>query len=114
MNQTHHDADAAPADPSRRDAAAPDPDQARIHEMFHRLPPEIGMLLIAGGVLGLLLPLLPGIPLLVAGGFVLSPKTADRLDDWMKTQFPALHECAASQVARFVHDFEKRYPPGSP
>lgn len=108
--QPPREASRPPAD----EADSVDAAQARIHELFRQLPPEIGLLLIGGGVVGLLLPLVPGIPLLVAGGLVLSPKSADRLDDWMKHHFPTLHDVALAQLERFVDDFRRRYPPGTP
>jgi hypothetical protein len=73
------------------------------------LPKEVGVMLIAAGVVGLILPG-PGTPALVAGGLVLWPGAFSKLELWLERRHPAVHHRSMKQIGRFLDDLEKRYP----
>jgi hypothetical protein len=73
------------------------------------LPKEIGVMLIAAGVVGLILPG-PGTPALIAGGVALWPGAFSKLELWLEQRHPDVHQKSMSQIGRFLDDLEKRYP----
>ncbi|HSI84183.1 MAG TPA: hypothetical protein VK970_10400 [Candidatus Methylacidiphilales bacterium] len=77
-----------------------------------RLSTAMGAACLAGGVLGLAVPLLPGWPLLIIGASVLAPTVPilSRASKWMEERFPDVAEGALDFEHRFMTDFEKRYP----
>jgi hypothetical protein len=92
-------------------------DQAAFHEIrgrIRKLPPEVGMVLIAAGVMGVILPGPLGTPLLLAGGLVLSPTLFGRAELWAERRFPTAHRHGMRYVDRFIDDFERRFPAGKP
>lgn len=76
---------------------------------LEELPKEIGVMLVAAGVVGLILPG-PGTPALVAGGLVLWPGAFTKLELWLERRYPDVHKKSMSQIGRFLDDLEKRYP----
>jgi hypothetical protein len=74
-----------------------------------QLPREIGVMLIAAGVVGLVLPG-PGTPALIAGGVALWPGAFSKLELWLERRHPDLHQKSMKQIGRFLDDLEKRYP----
>ncbi|HSI87043.1 MAG TPA: hypothetical protein VK970_24870 [Candidatus Methylacidiphilales bacterium] len=71
-----------------------------------------GVALIAGGVAGVVLPGIPGFPLLILGAAVLAP-TVPALasaDTWVQENFPEVYKEALDFADRFAADFEKRFP----
>jgi hypothetical protein len=76
---------------------------------FERLPREIGVMLIAAGVVGLILPG-PGTPALIAGGLALWPGAFSKLELWLERRHPVVHQKSMRQIGRFLEDLEKRYP----
>lgn len=78
-----------------------------------QLPPEIGVMLVMMGVVGILLPGPVGSPFLIAGGVSLWPRAFGKLDRWYGRRFPKSHQSAMRMIARFVTDLEKRYPQSS-
>jgi hypothetical protein len=74
------------------------------------LPKEVGVLLLAFGVLGLLLPGPIGTPALLAGGVVIWPGTFGRLSRWVERRYPRFHQSSNRQIGRFLVDLERRYP----
>ena len=74
------------------------------------LPKEVGVLLVAAGVGGLLLPGPIGTPFLVLGGVVLWPRTFGRVEEYLAKKFPRLHHRGLRQIKRFLDDLERRYP----
>lgn len=74
------------------------------------LPREVGVLLLALGVLGLILPGPIGTPALVAGGVVLWPGTFGRVSLWMERRYPRFTRAGNRQIRRFLTDLERRYP----
>ena len=74
-----------------------------------QLPREVGVMLIAAGVVGLILPG-PGTPALVAGGLALWPGAFSKLELWLEGRYPVVHKKSMKQIGRFLDDLEKRYP----
>jgi hypothetical protein len=68
-----------------------------------QLPKEAGWLLITAGVIGLVVPGVPGTPFLLAGAVALVPGGSRLLSRW------AGHS-AMRPVGRFLDDLERRYP----
>ena len=50
---------------------------------FEELPPDVGWVLVYVGVLGVILPGIPGLPFVIAGGAVLLPGGPQLLDRWV-------------------------------
>jgi hypothetical protein len=74
------------------------------------LPPEVGALLVAIGVAGILLPGPVGSPFLIAGGVALWPGLFGRIETWYRHRFPRSHRHGMVVIERFIADMEKRYP----
>ena len=77
-----------------------------------RLSATVGAVCLAGGVLGLAVPGLPGWPLLIIGASVLAPRVPilSKANNWMKEKMPEAHKAALKFEDRFLTDLEKRYP----
>ncbi len=81
-----------------------------IPEQIADLPKELGVLLLAAGVAGLILPGPMGVPALMAGGFVLWPGASGRMALWLKRRHPSVYVQSVGQIQRFLDDLERRYP----
>ena len=79
-------------------------------EMLGKLPAEFGMLLILSGIAGVLLPGPVGMPLLIAGGVTMWPKTFDPIERWFSRKFPTVHREGVFQIKEFIADLQRRYP----
>jgi len=102
-------ADSAPphgTDVATQDAAEDDRAITRITE----LPRDVGWMMISVGVLGVILPGLPGIPFLVAGAAVLSPGGPQLLTRWAKRRPTGVVHTGLKQINRWLDDLERRYP----
>jgi hypothetical protein len=116
--------DTAPENPTLTDAAAisalagrlPIADETAVEtrERIERLPPEVGAVLLAVGIAGMILPGPVGTPLFLAGGLALMPSVFGRAERWVEKRFPRLHWHGMKNVNRFVDDLEKRFPPDMP
>ena len=82
----------------------------RGEDLAASVPKELGVLLVVGGIGGLLLPGPVGSPFLILGGVILWPAAFKRVESCFEKRFPRLHRQGMSQIARFVSDFERRYP----
>ena len=91
--------------PSPASVSSPD-DMDRIKD----LPKEVGVLLLAAGIGGLLLPGPIGSPFLVMAGVVLWPGVFTRVESAFETKFPRTHRQGVRQIKRFLNDLERRYP----
>ncbi|MSR58898.1 MAG: hypothetical protein EXS05_14820 [Planctomycetaceae bacterium] len=80
-------------------------------ERIRQLPPEVGVVLVGVGVLGIVLPGPMGTPLVLAGGLVLMPRAFNGVERWFARKFPGMHRVGMKYVDRFMDDFERRYPP---
>jgi hypothetical protein len=91
--------------------SSPDPTDNPLSDIkrFKKLPKEIGMMLIAAGVVGVILPG-PGTPALIAGGLALWPGAFGKLESWLQRRYPGVHQRSMKQIDRFLDDLEKRYP----
>jgi hypothetical protein len=101
-----------PARPDRtavRVAASPGAGKPFTHRL-EKLPPEIGVLLIAVGTAGVLLPGPVGTPFLLAGGVALWPSAFRKAEAWFERVSPRLCEEGVRQMERFLSDLERRYP----
>lgn len=84
---------------------------AAILERIKSLPSSVGVTLMTAGLVGAVLPGSVGTPLVVAGGLVLAPNLFDKVDGLVKHRFPGLHHEGLKALARFLDDFERRFPP---
>ncbi len=81
-------------------------------ELVGTLPREVGVLLIAAGVGGILLPGPIGSPFLLLGAVTLSPRLFAKLELRFRSRFPRMHQSGTRQIRRFLTDLDRRYPPG--
>jgi hypothetical protein len=107
-------ATAEPADPVESDQARALPNVAPADAdadivMLKELPKEVGAMLIAAGVVGIVLPG-PGTPAVIAGGLALWPNAFGKLEAWFGRKYPDTHKKGMKQIRRFLTDLEKRYP----
>lgn len=79
-------------------------------ELLEHFPPEIASLLIMAGVAGVLLPGPVGLPLLIAGGVIMWPKTFRPIELWFSRKCPALHREGVIQLKEFIADLNQRFP----
>jgi Putative transmembrane protein (PGPGW) len=100
-------AEQAPSDLAREEmpVTAEAADLNRIKE----LPKEVGVMLIAAGIVGIILPG-PGTPAVIAGGLALWPNAFGKLESWLERRYPEVHKKGMKQIGRFLTDLEKRYP----
>ncbi len=96
------ESDQAGAEPPAGSEAA---EAIRINE----LPKEVGVMLIAAGIVGIVLPG-PGTPAVIAGGLALWPNAFGKLESWFERKYPDVHKKGMKQIGRFLTDLEKRYP----
>jgi hypothetical protein len=89
--------------------AEPAVDQQTALRIEH-LPREVGWVLVAVGVVGLIVPGMLGTPFLFAGVFVLAPGGPRLLSRWAGRNPPKFAHTAMRHVSRFLDDLERRYP----
>jgi hypothetical protein len=68
-----------------------------------QLPKDAGWLLITAGVVGLVVPGMPGMLFLLAGALVLAPGGTTLLSRWVG-------HSGMRQIGRFLDNLERRYP----
>ncbi len=104
----------APVVPSETcsDDGAETPEQEEEHyiEMLGKLPTEIGTMLMALGIAGILLPGPVDAPMLIAGALVIWPKTFSPLERSFAKWFPGIHREGVGQIKRFISDLNRRFP----
>jgi len=86
---------------------------AAVATRVEHMPKEIGVLLLAAGMVTGMLPPPPGpfdLSLMVAGGAALWPRGFLSLQDWTRGRFPKVHHAGMSFLARYLDDLERRYP----
>jgi hypothetical protein len=84
-------------------------DEATISQI-RALPREMGVMLVAVGSLGWLLPGMVGTPALIAGGLVLWPRAFGKVESWFERRYPKLHHESMRQLGRYLRDLDRRYP----
>ncbi len=77
---------------------------------FDRLTPEIGWMLMGVGVLGVILPGLPGAPFFLAGGAVLIPGAKPRVARWFNDKPGPIKQTSMKILTRFLDDLDDQYP----
>jgi len=80
---------------------------------IERMPREVGVLLLASGMITGMLPPPPGpfdLSLMLAGGVALWPRGLRTLEGWTQRRFPQAHRASMSFLDRFLDDLEHRYP----
>ena len=75
-----------------------------------QLPRRAGWLLITAGVVGLVVPVVPGAPFLLAGAIVLTPGGSGLLVRWAGRNPPKFVRSMMRPISRFLDDLERRYP----
>lgn len=94
-------------------------DDASVEATLGQIPPRVGALLVAVGVVGILIPGPPGSPLFIAGCMVLAPTIPGfgKIEQRVRKRYPSVHraalECSRFVVKvreRFLRDLAKRYP----
>jgi hypothetical protein len=74
------------------------------------MPRDVGWMMISVGVLGVVLPGLPGVPFLVAGATVLAPGGPQLLTRWARRKPKGVVHTGLKQIGRWLDDLERRYP----
>jgi hypothetical protein len=79
-------------------------------QRFARLPRDVGWMMVSVGVLGVILPGLPGAPFLIAGIAVLAPGGPRLLARWARHRPRGVVHDGVKQIGRWLDDMERRYP----
>ena len=79
-------------------------------DKIRKLPPDVGYLMINIGILGIIVPGIFGLPFLVAGAAVVSPRSRNWILDKLGRRPPRALYTTLRQISRFVDDVERRYP----
>jgi hypothetical protein len=74
------------------------------------LPREVGWALVTAGLIGVVVPGIPGAPLLAAGALVLTPGAPRAVSRWAFRKPRKSVHSALRQICRFLDDLERRYP----
>jgi hypothetical protein len=77
---------------------------------FDTLTTEVGWLLVAAGVIGVVAPGIPGTPFLLVGALVVTPGGTKLLSRWAGKNPPRIVRAGMKQIGRFLDDLERRYP----
>jgi hypothetical protein len=102
---------AGPAAPRGVDVAAEEAaedDQAVLR--IANLPRNVGWMMVSVGVLGVILPGVPGTPFLIAGIAVLTPGGPRLLTRWATRRPKGVVHKGLKQIGRWLDDLERRYP----
>jgi hypothetical protein len=78
---------------------------------LQQLPRDVGWMLFGVGFAGFVAPGIFGLPFMMAGGMILWPQTASRVQSMIgfRPQSPAAR-AGMKQIARFLDDLERRFP----
>lgn len=79
-------------------------------QRFANLPRDIGWMMVSVGVLGVIVPGLPGAPFLFAGIAMLSPGGPRLLAHWARRRPKGVVHTGLKQIGRWLDDMERRYP----
>lgn len=99
-------------DPDVREAQPRNPRADGAEEMSQKLrelPKDVGVMLVAVGAAGMVLPGMMGGPAILAGGLVLWPKAFGRVESWFERTFPKAHREGMRQIGRYLDDLDRRY-----
>jgi len=80
------------------------------------LPHDVGYLLLAGGLIGVVAPGILGLDMLALGTLILWPGNQRRVERWLQgdPSTPRFLRGSLKQVERFLDSLEKRYPRRDP
>jgi hypothetical protein len=92
-----------------REEAAEDQDEQTLLRIAN-LPRGFGWTMISVGVLGVVLPGIPGAPFLAVGIAVLAPGGPRLLTRWARRRPKGLVNTGLKQIGRLLDDLERRYP----
>lgn len=95
---------------SNQPADRADQEEEQYIELLGKLPPEIGTMLIAIGIAGILLPGPIGTPMLIAGALVYWPQTFAPIERALAKRCPGIHREGVIQIKRFISDLNRRFP----
>jgi hypothetical protein len=84
-------------------------DEAVVDRVGH-LAKDVGWVLVAAGVIGIVMPGVLGTPFLIAGAAALWPGNQKRLQRWREGHSPKFFHGSMKQINRFLDDLERRYP----
>jgi hypothetical protein len=89
-------------------------DQAQIDDRailrIANLPRDVGWMMVSVGILGVILPGLPGAPFLLGGIAVLTPGGPRLLTRWAGRKPKGLVHTSLKQMGRWLDDLDRRYP----
>lgn len=105
MHVEHQHANGRHAKPSTNDTAQ-EPE-------LRELPPEVAVMLMVIGILGIILPGPTGTPLFVAGASAFAPGLCRPMERWFRKRFPMIYREGRGQLDRFLDDLDRRYPTNS-
>ena len=74
------------------------------------VPRDVGWMMVSVGVLGVVLPGVPGAPFLIAGVAVLVPGGPRLLTRWATRRPKGVVHRGLKQIGRWLDDLERRYP----
>jgi hypothetical protein len=87
----------------------PPAEQPSTPEKLRELPRDVGVMLVAAGACGVVLPGMVGTPAILAGGLVLWPRAFGRVETWFGQKFPRAHREGMRQIGRYLDDLDRRY-----
>lgn len=88
-------------------------DEAVVDRVEH-LAKDVGWVLVAAGVIGIIMPGVLGTPFLIAGAAALWPGNRERFQRWREGHSPKFFHGSMKQINRFLDDLERRYPKNGP
>ena len=84
---------------------------APLIDRIEKLPRDVGWMLFGVGFVGFVAPGIFGLPFMAAGGLILWPKTARRLQNVLGRKAPEkTMTIGMRQIERFLDDLERRFP----
>ena len=84
-------------------------DHSATSRKIRELPKDVGVMLMAVGACGMVLPGMVGGPAMIAGGLVLWPSAFGRVETWFGRKFPKTHREGMKQIGRYLDDLDRRY-----
>ena len=102
-------ADPPPSGDASASESAADFDPSVMSQKLGELPKDVGVMLVAVGACGMVLPGMMGGPAILAGGLVLWPKAFGRVESWFERKFPKAHREGMRQIGRYLDDLDRRY-----
>lgn len=99
-----------PIEKSRLPSVIAPPSASADLPRLEALPKDVGWLLLGVGFAGFVAPGIFGLPFMVAGGLILWPKGAGRIQQRLARRHPKAYTAGMKQVGRFLNDLDRRYP----